>query len=70
MTVRIGGREIAMVYAAAVRAGRDGPAELMEFRRTICDMSGEEPEIGDVEDWSLKDIGRINEDDFPLHPFG
>lgn len=70
MTVRVGGRELAIVYAAAVHSGRDGPAELMEFIRAIRDQTGEPPEIADPENWSLKDIGRINEDDFPLHPFG
>lgn len=71
MTVRVGGRELALVYAAAVHDGRDGPAELMEFVKALRDRSGEEPEIGDPEQWTLGNLGRINEDDSsPFPPFG
>lgn len=60
MAVRIGGKEIAAVYSAAVAAGRDGPTELQRFRRAIVEFSNEEPDIGDLQFWPL---GRINEDD-------
>jgi hypothetical protein len=61
MAVRIGGKEIAAVYSAAVAAGRDGPQELQRFRQAIRDWSNEEPEVGDLQWWPL---GRINEDEF------
>lgn len=66
MAVRIGGKEIAAVYSAALTAGQDGPEELRRFRKAIVEHSGEEPEIGDYAIWPL---GRINEDDFSV-PFG
>ena len=63
MAVRIGGKEIAAVYSAAVSAGRDGPEELRRFRQAIVELSREEPDIGDIQIWPL---GRINEDDLPF----
>lgn len=67
MAVRIGGKEIAAVYSAALNAGRDGPEELRRFRRAIIEQSREEPEIGDLQFWPL---GRINEDDTSPFPVG
>jgi hypothetical protein len=61
MAVRIGGKEIAAVYSAAVAAGRDGPEELQRFRAAIRELSHEEPEIADLQFWPL---GRINEEEF------
>lgn len=66
MAVRIGGKEMAAVYAAALAAGRDGPEELNRFRRAIVEHSGEEPDIGDLQWWP---VGRVNEDDFDSGPF-
>lgn len=63
MAVRIGGKEIAAVYSAAVAAGRDGTEELRLFRAAIRELSHEEPDIGDIQIWPL---GRINEEDSPF----
>ena len=65
MAIRIGGKELAEVYSAAVTAGRDGPEELRRFRQAIIEHSREEPEFADLQWWPL---GRVNEDDlFPGH---
>jgi hypothetical protein len=67
MAVRIGGKEIAAVYSAAVNAGKDGPAELRRFRQAIIEHSNQEPEFADLQWWPLN---RVNEDDiFPAGEF-
>lgn len=68
MAVRIGGREIGAVYAAALQAGKDPVAELKRFRAAIVEHSHEEPEIGDFNLWPVG--GRVNMPEDEVFPMG
>lgn len=72
MAVILGGKELAAVFAAGVASGEGGRAAVQQFRATIRELTGEEPEYGDGVEFNL---GRINEhlgheQCAPLFPLG